>query len=470
MVAIAEVLSPEVEAFLRRRAGVSPAQVQGTIVQRIVRSKWTWVALGVILTAVISTTILLVDIMADRKAENGSKIPGLNADALWSSAVRAWPTLLFWIVCFILVDRYKPQRLLVWFLALIWGGAIAIPASYYLNTWVGEQMAVIDAMSGVAAIRVAVFVAPFVEEATKACIIFLIVVVDRNRFSSRVSGAVVGGLAGAGFAFTENIVYYARAIVFGSYTGSAGDVAAAVDELVFMRGVLTCFGHPLFTLFTGVGVAFAVASRSKIVRILAPSAGFLMAAFLHMFFNWQVSVIPTEQVIFMILILAWPIVIGVAIRVIISSVKQGRTLAARLRGYVIVGWIPSNYPSAFSKLHRRAWTLFMSLWHGSVIRTWILQQRVTELAMLSEAITRGTVDYGGLSREYDLINEIQLITATGGIADARGYRPYWPWQAKKYRGLVKKPRDRYAIPGAAQGATIAPLKYSAVDPRWTPPT
>jgi len=432
-------------------------------------STWTWTACAFVILAGASLWTLMADVMRSRTADDGTVIPGLNSDALWLSASKAAPTMIFWLVCFILVDRYKPQRLLVWVIALGWGACVAVTGAYYINSWVGAQMAVVDDTSGVSAIRVAVFVAPFVEEAMKASIIFLIVVLDRNRFSSRVSGAVVGGLAGAGFAFTENIIYYARAIVYGSYTSGTGDVMAYLNHMVYMRGVLTCFGHPLFTLMTGVGVAFGVTSRSKIVRVVAPVSGYLLAALLHMFFNWQSSIISEDQLIPLLVIIAWPIVAIVAVRVAISSVRQGRTVAHRLGDYVTMGWLPASYPAALSTLRRRAWTLVMSLWHGHPVRTWVLQTRATELALLREAVTRGTVDAGGLWREHQLINEIASLARRGAVVDGRGLRPYWPWNARRRRSLSTRIPSHGMIdkPPMALGSK---LKYSASDPRWGPPT
>ncbi|MDR0283902.1 MAG: PrsW family intramembrane metalloprotease, partial [Propionibacteriaceae bacterium] len=187
-------------AFVRRRTGIAPTLTGLAWWQRLLRDKWTWATLTLVVALVASIWILLADVMRTREYTDGSISPGLNSDALWLAAGRALPTMVFWIVCFILVDRYRPQRLTVWLLALGWGGCLAVTAAYYLNSWIGSQMAVVDETSGVSAIRVAVFVAPFVEEAMKACVIFLIVALDRNRFTSWVSGAVVGGLAGAGFA------------------------------------------------------------------------------------------------------------------------------------------------------------------------------------------------------------------------------------------------------------------------------
>ena len=468
MVATADTTSPEVEAYLRQRTGLSASTLGWPWLRRVLSYRWTWTSVAVVTLATVSIFVLITDIMRTRTAQDGSKIPGLNADALMMAANRAWPTMVFWIVCFILVDRYKPQRFLVWLLALTWGACVAVTGSYYINSWAETKMAVVDPMSGASAVRVAVFVAPFVEEATKACVIFLIVALDRNRFASRISGAIVGGLAGAGFAFTENIVYYARVIVYGSYTSGAGDVMEQLDEIVLLRGVLTCFGHPMFTLATGVGIGFAVTSRSKVVRVMAPVSGYLLAAFLHMFFNWWVSVLPSEMIITILMIGVWPIVAVVAIRVTVSSIRQGRTVADRLTDYVAMGWLPSNYPSAMSRLRTRVWTILMSLWHAKPVLTWLLQVRATELALLREAITRGTIDRGGLWREYELIDEIARLGRRGGLADGRGMRPYWPWNSRRSRGVIASARRVAATP--RQNAVSEPvLKYSVVDAGWKPP-
>jgi RsiW-degrading membrane proteinase PrsW (M82 family) len=371
------------------------------------------------------------------------------------------------VVCFVLVDRYKPQRAVVWLLALGWGACAAVAGSYYINTWAGNQMAVINEAPGLSAQRVAVFIAPFVEEAMKACVIFLVVILDRNRFASRVSGAVVGGLAGAGFAFTENIMYYAQVIVYGSYTAGAGDVMKQLDSIVLLRGVVTCFGHPLFTVMTGLGVGFAVAARSKTVRVVAPLAGFLLAAFLHMSFNFWLPQIPDSQLMIVLFVGVWPVVIMVALRLVMSAVAQGRTVAARLGDYVAMGWLPGVYPQAFSTLRRRGWTVVMSLWHANPVATWRLQRRVTELAVLREAITRGTIDQAGLVRENDLVDQLAGLVRAGALVDGRGLRPYWPWQAAQRRGRLS---GSVAQTIAWQNATVNPaLKYSGVDSQWGPP-
>ena len=72
--------------------------------------------------------------------------------------------------------------------------------------------------------------------------LFLIAMIARYRLTSQVSVIVLAGLSAAGFAFTENIIYYARAIVYASENIGVGDADAVVDQLVRLRGVWTASG------------------------------------------------------------------------------------------------------------------------------------------------------------------------------------------------------------------------------------
>ena len=87
----------------------------------------------------------------------------------------------------------------------------------------------------------------------------------------------LAGLSAIGFAFTENIIYYSRAIVYASSTINTGNAEDAVREIVWLRGFWTAFGHPLFTMMTGLGLLVALRTHSKVVRVLAPLIGFLLA-------------------------------------------------------------------------------------------------------------------------------------------------------------------------------------------------
>ena len=59
----------------------------------------------------------------------------------------------------------------------------------------------------------------------------------------------------------------------------------AVTATFVVRCLISPFAHPFFTAFIGIGVGLAIASRHLWLRLLAPLAGFVLAAFLHGLWN-----------------------------------------------------------------------------------------------------------------------------------------------------------------------------------------
>ncbi|MDR0416792.1 MAG: PrsW family intramembrane metalloprotease [Propionibacteriaceae bacterium] len=472
----APAAAPRVVAYERRRAGVPAAETGRSWQRRLAGSRWTWTTAALLAAYVAIAWWLYGELTAARPAADGAVIPGLNADALWASAKAAAPTLAVFTVLFLAADRYRPQRALMWGLALGWGGLAAVALSYVLNNWAGSQLAVYDMAPGLASARIAIFIAPFVEEAAKATVLFLIAFLDRGRLTSRVSGVVLAGLSAVGFAFTENILYFARILVYGSYTYGA-DVQAAFDQTVFMRGVVTCFGHPLFTIMTGIGLVIGVRHRSKTVRVAAPLAGYLGAALLHMLFNTAASLVSDGTALaFAYFGLALPLVFVMVFKTIRYALSQSALIRERLTDYVLMGWLPATYPLLFCRARTRAWALCMSPWHGNLLATVRLQRAVTELAYLRDAVTAGTVDHGGAWREHELIGRIRALRSQGAIENPRGLRPYfWRRIAEKigYRGVVPGAGGQKArhgkSPRSGQVSSGGPVSRTAVDPRWGPP-
>lgn len=471
---------------LRRLSGVdAPPPSTMPLGNRLVRSPWLWGSLVLVLVYAACLISMYLTVAPDRQVQGGV-VPGLNWDALTDAASYAWPTLAVWSVLFLLADRYRPQRLLVWFLTLGWGGAVATFLSLHANSWAAEKLAIADDGQGTSGARAAIYVAPFVEEAAKATVLFLLAVVARRRLTSKLTMLSLAGLSALGFAFTENIIYYARAIVYGSTQLNTGDLQQAVGSLVFLRGVMTSFGHPLFTAMTGLGLAVGLGSRSKIVRVVAPLAGFLLAAFLHMVFNTVASIVPRSSQLLMYFTIAVPLVLGVAGFAVSQVFRERKLIGERLTDYVRMGWLPADYPRRFSRLWQRLRMLVLAPWHGNVIATFGLVRAVTELAYLRDSIDRGLVDQAGLWRERELFFEIRELRARGALDDATGLRPYlrrprpqvvpdYPPPAfpgpdglgGNYAAAPPVPAGRPAPGGSPLGSSGT--QYSAVDPRWGPP-
>ena len=443
--------------------------------QRVLGAWWTWLVVGLTIIFAACLAALYFDLTIDQPTVGGVN-PGINPSAIRQAAWYATSTLVFWIVVFLMADRWRPQRWTIWFLSLGWGVTVATFVSYHVNSWAGMQMQVTGDFDPATSARVAIFVAPFVEEAAKATVLFGLAILVRYELVSKVSLVVMGGLSAAGFAFTENIIYYARAIVYSSQEISVGDAEQAVVEIVWMRGFWTAFGHPLFTLMTAVGVAVALRTRSKVVRVLAPLAGYGLASLGHMVFNSQASLSQGTSQLFMYWAVAVPLLVSAVIWVIRQVLAQSKVLRLRLADYVVVGWLRPDDPLLFSRQRTRWRALLVAITRGwrCFLATRELQRRLTELAYLRDAQVRGVIDESGNERAHELIQRVREIRPLA-IDDPAGLKLALP-RLRRRRALDYAPPN-YPGPAGIGGSWPAPggtpasaPGHSAVDPKWGPPS
>lgn len=450
-------------ALRARRANGIPveSQIDRPLVDRIVRNPWSWITL--IATLVYAACLLWMyqTVTRDIPVQDGH-IPGLNWPAIRDAAKFAAPTLAFWVVIYVWLDRYRPQRVLVWYLTLGWGASVATAASLLINTWAGQRLSIAGDGDPASGARAAIFVAPFVEEATKASILFAIALVLRYQLVSKLTAFVLGGLSAAGFAFSENIIYYARAIVFTSSQISAGDPETAIRGLVFLRGFMTAFGHPLFTSLTALGLLVAVRTRSKVVRVIAPLVGFLAASFLHMTFNTVASVLPEQAQLMMYFLIALPLLLTVVVFAIRQIFVEGRRMRDRLTDYVRGGWLTDADVWVFSRQRSRWRATFIAATWGWVplVATVRVQRSVTELAYLRDAMTKGVIDSAGHARERELLETIRGLREIA-VVDPRGQRARLP--------SLRRRRAEPPPSTPPAGPPLGSMQYAPVDPRWAPP-
>lgn len=472
-----DAMTHPVAELARRRNGLPGNSAKPTVRwwQRILRSGWTWLLVGascVYAAALFAQWQLLT---ADIPVQGGV-IEGINPSAIRTAAGLALPTLAVWTVLFLLADRYRPQRLAIWYLAVGWGAAVATFLSIHVNTWAGQHLSVAGDGDPASSARAAIFIAPFVEEAAKATVLFGIAILARYRLTSKISTIVLAGLSAAGFAFTENIIYYARVIVYSSQNISVGDADAALAQMVLLRGVLTAFGHPLFTMMTGIGLAVALRTRSKVVRVLAPLVGYLAAASLHMLFNSQATIADGHTQTVLYFVVALPLVLGALVYVIRQILAEGRRIRTRLGDYVQLGWLPAADQVVNARLRTRLWALLVAITNGP--RVWWatvrLQRALTELAYLRDGQVRGLYDQAGTIRARELV-ELAHTLRSLAVADPRGRRLNLPRLRRRRPSQYQLPS--YPGPAGLGGNWPAPGQptqlgspgYSAVDPTWGPP-
>jgi RsiW-degrading membrane proteinase PrsW (M82 family) len=226
---------------------------------------------NVVFTVVVALTMLTgAGVMALVLVASGA--PGALVLGTLLAAIPVGPV----VAVFLWLDRYEPEPRSLIVMALGWGALVATAGALVLQTL--DQFAFGRPESLSAAI-----VAPVTEEALKGLFVVLLVVTRRRVVDGVLDGIVYGGMVGVGFAFTENILYLASAYMGGQGIG-AGGIGALTGTFV-VRGIFSPFAHPFFTALFGIGIGYAVATRSRFWRVVAPLLGYAAAVTAHAFWN-----------------------------------------------------------------------------------------------------------------------------------------------------------------------------------------
>lgn len=231
---------------------------------------------------------------------------------------------VLWVVR--IVDRWEPEPPRLLWLALGWGAVasvvFALGADLVLSIALGPPR---DAVSSAMA---SVVQAPLVEEIAKGLGILLVLRLGRRFFDGPVDGVVYGAMIGAGFAFTENILYFADSLISGG--------VAQVTVTFVLRGILSPFAHVMFTAATGFAVGLAVRRGARGGAVFGPWAGGLAAAIL-LHALWNGSAVFTDF-FGLYVTLQVPLFVGFVLGVILLRREESRLTRERLGDYAAAGW------------------------------------------------------------------------------------------------------------------------------------
>jgi RsiW-degrading membrane proteinase PrsW (M82 family) len=310
------------------------------------------------------------------------------------------------------VDRYEPEPRWLLAFAFFWGATVAALVAAVLNT--ATTMVVAGTGDpGQGMTTTAVYVAPWVEEAAKGCAVLAVFLFRRREFDGVVDGIVIAGLTGLGFAFTENILYFGRAFLAGSKDLGLSGGIFAVGLTFVLRGVLSPFAHPLFTVMTGIGFGVAAQTRSAPVRWLAPVVGYLAAVLLHSAWNYSavggLGAFLTGYAL--IMVPAFALVVAVAVW---SRRREGTIVASWLPAYARAGWLAPEDVAMLSSLRARRqaveWAKGVYGERGAQALQ-AFQHAATELAFLRDRAERGTAQEDFTQRERLLLAEVARTRA-----------------------------------------------------------
>ncbi|MER8028639.1 PrsW family intramembrane metalloprotease [Streptomyces bauhiniae] len=312
------------------------------------------------------------------------------------------------IAAFRWLDRVRPGPWRNLLFAFAWGACAAALIAIVANSFATHWIATATADPSGADTLGATVIAPVVEESAKAAAVLLVFVFRRRDFTGPVGGAAIAGVTATGFAFTENILYLGNAFGTDQSIGTSGIVSVTAATF-FVRGVMSPFAHPLFTVFTGIGFGLAALPRRRRLRWLFPLGGLLLAMSMHALWNGSAAF---GQFGFLVVyggfmapafgLLAWLL--------IRSRQRELRVAREELPVYVYAGWLAPAEPFALGSLRARRLARDHARRHlgGRQAARAVVhyETTATELALLRHRARAGRMGPDFSTREHQLLTTL----------------------------------------------------------------
>jgi RsiW-degrading membrane proteinase PrsW (M82 family) len=199
-----------------------------------------------------------------------------------SSLLAVVPLVVLWFL-----DRRERESPWLFAAAFVWGGCIATALALPFNTaffrlvdlWVAQNPIVTEILGPDASMMIAAPIsAPVAEEIAKAIGVLLLFWLLRAEFDNMRDGLVYGALVGVGFNWFEAALYVVQGY-------AEHGVAPLGIQLGARYALFGLGGHAMFTAIFGAFLGFAMQTRRRWLRILAPLAGLVLAIAAHMLNN-----------------------------------------------------------------------------------------------------------------------------------------------------------------------------------------
>lgn len=376
------------------------------------------------------------------------------------------------VACFLWLDRYEPEPTIYLLFCFAWGAVVATSVAANVNqvgSNLAERMHLPDAL-------VAVLVAPFIEETTKALGPLLLLWFRRREISGIVDGLVYCGMSATGFAMVENILYLGKH----SYqTGVEQYGQATGVQLLLLtfiiRVPLSGFAHPLFTAFTGIGIGIAARSASAWVRWLAPLAGLIVAMMLHGTWNLIPSLVQATGEQFLLLYgyfaLEVPIFLGMVGLALWLRGHEGRLTVRILPVYAQAAWFTPPEVASLATLGRRhaarVWARRVAGDAGRKAMS-AFQLAATRLALVRDGIDRGLNNTPKLAakaaeEEQQLLS--QIVNARAVYVGRDPQTPRGVWTGEAYQLLFPDGVVR-TVPAPPEPVVPVPVQLAPQPPPY----
>ncbi|SEE14357.1 Membrane proteinase PrsW, cleaves anti-sigma factor RsiW, M82 family [Arthrobacter alpinus] len=325
------------------------------------------------------------------------------------------------------IDRWEPEPVPALILGFCWGAGMAVITSLVVGSWVQPLLMSSNAMADADMVG-AVIQAPLVEELSKGAGVLLLFFLRRRTFDGPIDGVVYAGVIAAGFAFTENILYFGQALQ------ESDGAATGLIGIFVMRGLMSPFAHVMFTASLGICVGYAARNGGTLMVLGAWVVGLVPAMFLHGL--WNGTSFLGANFFLVYVVLQVPLFILFIVGIILLRRSEAKLTRNRLSDYVPSGWFtPQEVPMlATGGGRRRALAWSKTFGAGAAMKEFIrlatrlafTRQRLlvdSKGAAGSPAATRFAT---GQEREMALLNKITTVRS-----DLLGRHAAAVWQAQQ---------------------------------------
>lgn len=282
------------------------------------------------------------------------------------------------------VDRWEPEPRVALLFAFAWGAAVAVGAALLVDYVVGfVTVAVSGGYSDGADVFGSVVQAPVVEETAKGLGVLLVLWIFRRSFDGPVDGIVYAATVAAGFAFVENVQYFAVQVTEDLSTGGAGVVSVFV-----VRALMSPFAHVMYTACTGFALGWAARRTGPYGAIGWFFVGLAPAIVLHALWNGSLYVVGDWFFAWYLLVQV-PIFVAMVLLVVFLRRNERHVTHDRLAEYAAAGWFG---PQEVAMLSTSAGRRRAKAWASGVGRRAEMKRFVsvaTRLAFTRQRLLKG---------------------------------------------------------------------------------
>ena len=293
------------------------------------------------------------------------------------------------------IDRWEPEPRGLLFFAFLWGAGMAVATALIVAFSIENAIPVDAVQSAQYDFVSSVVISPIVEETAKGLGVLLIFLFARRAFDGPVDGVVYAAVVAGGFAFTENIEYFAIEL---------SDPSGSISQIFFIRGILSPFAHVMFTAMTGLFIGLAAQRGGRWLGVGGFFVGLIPAILLHALWNGALYVVNDFFAYYFLVQV--PLFALALTLVVLLRRREVAITRNRLTEYAAAGWFnPGELQTITTPAGRRvarSWAKAHGL--GKLMSRYLTD--ATHLAFARERIIRGRDLIGAQADEAALLARV----------------------------------------------------------------